>query len=196
MGSTKCANYRHHEFTWMESPHPIMKCITMALGIVGSEVELFVNTSTHIADVALHMQMRWDNGKLLNKNLCFLSWKVNLNCSNPYITEMIEATSWDSNEWMNDRMWTNKISPSYANCREVTYLPEFSSSDPTFPSWCQFNRCDHDCWSCQLHSIACVCGHHSIQQLQHALAAWLGYQFEKIILIRKRFGCSLDPIGK
>jgi hypothetical protein len=57
----------------MESPHPIMKCITMALGVVCSEVELLVDALTHVADVALHMQMRWDDGKLLSKNLCYLS---------------------------------------------------------------------------------------------------------------------------
>ena len=60
--STKCAFHRHHQLTRMVPPHPIMKSITMALGVVCGEVELLVHAMTHVSNVALHMQMWWDKG--------------------------------------------------------------------------------------------------------------------------------------
>jgi hypothetical protein len=49
----------------MVPPHPIVKGIAMALGVIRCEVELLVDTSTHIA-IALHTQMRRDKGKLFD----------------------------------------------------------------------------------------------------------------------------------
>ena len=54
--------YGHHQLTWMIPSHPIMKCMTVSLGVVCCEVELLVNAATHIANVTLYSQMLWDEG--------------------------------------------------------------------------------------------------------------------------------------
>ena len=106
---TKSLDSLHQVYRWLASstclmvpPHPIVKCIAMALGVIRCEVELLVDTSTPIANVVLHTQMRRDKGKFFNQNLSNISWKMNLNSSNAHIAKMVEATSYDANEWVNN----------------------------------------------------------------------------------------------